>query len=171
MFLIPHGIKIYCSEINDEHYNDLISAYNSNEYEQIQYTGTRVDGVSGYKFRTDKTELVLNHAKEYLNSIGHLNKQISILSQWINVTQDLGYLGPHTHNGNISYAIYLEVPNDSALIHFQLNATSNSLFSDLMTLIPKKKMILMFPSEILHYVNEYSGNCKRVSVSGNITVL
>jgi hypothetical protein len=171
MFLIPHGIKIYCSEITDEHFDDLNYAYNNNTHEEIQYPNTRVDRVSGYKFRTDKTELVLNHAKEYLNSIGHPNKQISLLSQWINVTQDLGSLGPHAHNGNISYAIYLEVPNDSALIHFQLNATSNSLFSDSITITPKKKMILMFPSEILHHVNAYSGNNRRVSVSGNITVL
>lgn len=170
MRLIQHGIQIYCSEISDEHYNDLISSHNSNTHDSIEYTGTEVVGVSGYSFRTDKTELVLGHAKEYLKSINYEYKDVSLLAQWINVTQDNGYLGPHTHNGNISYAIYLEVPNDSALIHFQLNATSNSLFSDLMTLTPKKKTILMFPSEIVHYVNEYSGNFKRVSVSGNITV-
>lgn len=170
MFLIPHGIQIYCSEITDEHYTDLIDSYNSGTYDPIEYTGAESVGVSGYAFRTPKTNLVLNHAKEYLDSIKYKYQDTSLLAQWINVTIDNGYLGSHTHNGNISYAIYLQVPNDSACIHYNLNATKNSLFSDVVSIRPRNKMILMFPSEIVHYVSEYVGIHKRISVSGNILV-
>jgi uncharacterized protein (TIGR02466 family) len=169
--LIPHGIKIYCSEITDDECNLLLNYYENNKdkLKQIDYIGTSASNVTGHEFKTFNQETIHKHCREYLKDIKEINS-LNIISQWINVYDNSGILNIHAHTGNVAYVIYVKVPNDSAKLNFVLDAKKNSLFSDEMAISPKKNMILMFPAEIRHYVSEYYGDEQRISVSGNIDV-
>jgi hypothetical protein len=179
------GVSLYQSFISDEFYNFLMQEYkNLDSYEQLHQNENQWNG-SDYVFVKDSTrEYIQNelskHTKEYVGL-----DRIKLSSQWINIQAHDGYLPTHKHTGNISYAIYLKIPeylknyknkrdNDLRYVEgaIQFNyGHDTSLFPSYSLIHPEEKMILMFPSEVQHYVYPFRDRENlRVSVSGNITL-
>lgn len=183
--IIDLGIKIYQSKISDEFYSFLLNEYEYNleSYEAIQQNDNFWNGQDNQFVNNSNYEYIQNnliqHAQKY---IGATNLKLD--NQWINIQSHDGFLPLHAHGGNISYVIYLKVPNFK-INHEQLSnkhipyceggllfcyGEKNSLFYPRTTILPEEKMIVMFPSEVDHYVYPFrERDAKRVSISGNLS--
>jgi hypothetical protein len=178
------GIQIYQNSISREFYKFLLAEYEGNldAYTKL-YQNQNFWGGADYSFVKDDTRdyvesNILTHVKEYTGS-----DQFKLRSQWINLQAHEGFVPLHTHSGNISYVIYLKIPqylphywskrnNDiqyaEGAIDF-IYGHKTSLFPDDLTLYPEEGMIIMFPSEVRHYVYPFRDKESiRVSISGNL---
>jgi uncharacterized protein (TIGR02466 family) len=177
------GINIYQSTISDDFYNFLLNEYNNLESYEKLYQNENFWGGSDYTFLKDSTRdyiqsNLIAHVKQYINTT-----DVSLRNQWINIQAHDGYLPTHKHTGNISYVIYMKIPdylknykdklpNDikyaEGAIQFNYGHET-SLFPCSTTVHPQEKMILMFPSELQHYVYPFRDReSLRVSISGNL---
>ena len=177
------GVRIYQSTIKKEFYNFLLNEYENNldAYPKL-FQNQNYWGGGDYAFVKDDTReyiqsSLLPHVKEYLGT-----DQMKLRSQWINIQAHEGFVPLHKHSGNLSYVIYLKVPqyllnyygkrmNDiqyaEGAIDF-IYGHKTSLFPDDITLYPEEGMVLMFPSELRHYVFPFKDKeSQRVSISGN----
>ena len=134
------------------------------------YVNVYIDAVSDYKrncFETMPTEWTLD-------------------GMWINYQKALEYNPPHSHDGDISFVIYLQVPeeimeeNEKAkgvhnnpgpgVINFDIGiempfSVSRNSF------MPKSGQAFIFPAWLPHHVYAFKSDVERISVSGNITFL
>ncbi len=178
------GIQIYQSRISPEFYNFLLNEYENNlsTYPRI-YQNQNFWGGADYRFVKDEThnyiqEQVLIHVREYLKT-----DNFTLRDQWINIQANEGFVPLHAHLGNVSYVIYLKVPvylrnyygKENSGIQYAEGAIDfiyghkTSVFKDMLTVYPEEGMILMFPSEVRHYVYPFKDKeSKRVSISGNL---
>lgn len=119
-------------------------------------------------------------------------------SLWINVQKENEYNPVHSHSGDISFVIYLDISNEiyeeknkttsmePGAIGFidnfdqnyfgDLNADIENIRRYLIPLrgyehIPKNGEMFIFPSYLTHHVQSFkTPGCRRVSVSGNISI-
>lgn len=107
------------------------------------------------------------------------------ISGWYNVNHDNSYNSLHTHPGaNWSFIFYLE-PGQSSMNngHFTFVDERGStvemanalaipgMFGEARwNMVPKKGLLVMFPSYLQHYVHLYKGETSRVGISGNISI-
>jgi len=134
----------------------------------------------------------LKFLKEYKNkgiySYSHKENNVSLklTSLWINYMKKNEFNPLHTHTGDLSFVIYLKVPNKLKEENKNYIGTDpcgpggisfvNDLKSDKMTisevnLFPKEKECYIFPSKLHHMVFPYKSDCERISVSGNIDII
>ena len=104
-------------------------------------------------------------------------------SLWINYQKANEYNPPHNHSGDLSFVIYLQVPDEikkenkkmkkihrndgPGMIHFEYGQHidfSIGAFSKL----PEVGDIFIFPAWLTHYVFPFKSDVERISVSGNI---
>tara|TARA_R110000824_G_C15134626_1_gene669381 strand:+ start:49 stop:684 length:636 start_codon:yes stop_codon:yes gene_type:complete len=102
---------------------------------------------------------------------------------WINYQKANEYNPPHEHTGDLSFVIYLQVPeeivkenekmkgvhnNDGpGVINFWVG--SNMPFAiNKFSKMPSAGDIFIFPAWLPHYVNAFKSDVERISVSGNI---
>ena len=183
MELLSLGINIYKSNISTEFYKFLETEYSKIESYERLYQNENYWGGSDYIFIKDSTrEYIKNNLTPHLKSYG-IGKDFTIRNQWLNVQAHDGYLPTHRHSGNISYVIYLKIPkylnnyngkrpNDIRYAEgsIQFNyGHPNSIFPNNLVVHPEERNILLFPSEIEHYVYPFKDkNSLRISISGNI---
>ena len=114
---------------------------------------------TNYKFKT-KTNIVLDN-------------------MWININKKNDFNTPHTHpHSNFSGVYYLDVPEKKGELIFMENdkRSMNNLESFLHSdefwsefqIKPKKDMILLFPSSLVHMVRPHYEDGDRISLSFNI---
>ena len=132
---------------------------------------------------------ITNHVSKYMNlSHNHYNvnealknlKMISLESLWINVMEK-GESNPlHGHDGDISFVIYLDVPDElvkeneiytgrssgPGKIEFHYGEYQKHFIS-VHSFLPKTCDLLMFPANLKHSVNSFKSDVKRISISGN----
>ena len=186
---IPLGIEIYSEIISDDFYNFLLTKYNGISDKRRKFQNHNFFNGGDYTFLETESETsyyqqnILYHVNQY---IGKTNYRID--DQWINVQAHNDFVPLHEHYGKISYVIYLKIPGYLQELYSSYNphnhkglscvegcidfhyGIKNSLFPASKKIMPKEKQILMFPSEILHYVYPFSNPEEtRVSVSGNLT--
>ena len=183
MKFIPVGFNIYQSEISDDFYNFLVKEFDNTESYKQLHQNENFWGGSDYTFvKDDNKEYIenclLDHVDNYLRT-----RSMRLKSQWINIQAHDGFFPLHNHSGNISYVIYIKVPeyisnyknklnNDigysEGCLHF-VYGHQTSISSPNTIVRPMEKMILMFPSELQHYVYPFKDkDAQRVSVSGNL---
>jgi uncharacterized protein (TIGR02466 family) len=177
------GVNIYQSSISEEFYKFLMDEYDNRESYERLYQNENFWGGSDYSFVKDSTRDAIekNLAEHVYAYIGA--SKFKLRNQWLNIQAHDGYLPAHVHSGNISYVIYLKVPeylqnyngkrpNDifyaEGAIQFKYG-NQNSLFPQNLIVHPEDAMILMFPSEVEHYVYPFRDKeSLRISISGNI---
>ena len=138
--------------------NQILSQYESNlsEYQPITYTNK---GQLKYPFNIVQSSL------------------------WINYQKSKEYNPPHKHDGDLSFVIYLQVPDDmlDEDIKDQKNIKQKrpgriNFFTDSdrpfsisnYSALPEVGDVYIFPSWLMHYVNPFESDGERISVSGNI---
>ena len=106
---------------------------------------------------------------------------------WINYQHKMEHQPLHSHDADLSFVIYLQVPIEITLEHNdRLGERSNTgpgkinfYYGDMGSLkfaitqyaeMPVVGDIYIFPSWLNHYVNSFKSDVERISVSGNINL-
>jgi hypothetical protein len=109
----------------------------------------------------------------------HYIKELKFLSQsspwvfddpWYNLQTPMSYLPGHTHDGVLSYTIWLKLPPRSRFT-FVYSSITGKLYYHNIILTPKDEgKFIIFPSTLNHMVDPYKGDVNevRISVAGNI---
>jgi uncharacterized protein (TIGR02466 family) len=114
------------------------------------------------------------------------NPPIQLTSLWINIMRAGDFNPPHTHDGELSFVIYLKVPekleeefnsyvgrspdgNGAGAVTFGIDfdATKKNTIST-MTFLPEVGDMFIFPANLTHFVAPFKCEGERISVSGNL---
>ena len=155
------------------------------------YVDVYIQEVKRYKGATDVFKFLLernfNTQKEPWSPMEDINiGNITwfLHSLWINFQAANEYNPPHNHTGDLSFIIYLQVPQEireEALII----ATNSTVAPGALCMeyglempfgisgfskLPVVGDILIFPAWLKHHVMAFQSDVERISVSGNITL-
>ena len=113
-------------------------------------------------------------------------KEWTSTALWINYQQAKEYNPPHIHDQDLSFVIYLQVPDEivkenKETTHEHNNAGPGMIVFDygvqvLFTItryckLPEVGDLYIFPAWLPHHVHAFKSNVERISVSGNIKFL
>ena len=110
----------------------------------------------------------------YVQSIKCLSSNSPFIfdKPWYNIQKPNDYLPVHTHDGVLSYTIWLKLPLSSEFIFYYSGIVSQRDYT--MRLTPKDVGdIIIFPSTLNHAVHPFPSNDPdeiRISISGNISL-
>jgi hypothetical protein len=131
---------------------------------------------------------VINDHMVFLNKYHGKDLKVNckLTDLWINFMKNGEFNPPHIHSGELSFVIYLQVPEKlklekknykgtdiagpggirfiNALNNDRLNITENPIF-------PQEKECYIFPASLNHMVFPFKSDCERISVSGNFEFL
>jgi len=114
-----------------------------------------------------------------------LSEEWRLHALWINYQQANEYNPPHHHTEDLSFIIYLQVPDEikkenedakgvrnnpgPGMIVFDYGAelpySINTYYK-----MPSTGSLFIFPAWLTHYVHAFKSDVERISVSGNITI-
>ena len=107
-----------------------------------------------------------------------------MISLWINYQQAYEYNPPHNHGGDLSFVIYLQVPEEIVKENEKTKDVHNNpgpgmicfdigpdmpFYIGVNNMMPKAGQAFIFPAWLTHYVHAFKSDVERISVSGNIT--
>jgi hypothetical protein len=121
----------------------------------------KISCINGFQFHENfdgKEELNYN-LNNYLNNF--LN--MKIYNSWLNILGNNSYNFPHSHGGdNVDYSGVFYLSNENNNLHF---ARNNETFE----IKPKLYDVLIFPSDLVHYVLPENRPEKRICYAFNLT--
>lgn len=121
---------------------------------------------------------VIDHARVASKEIG-IEGEPYITDSWFSINRKGSYHGMHNHNPDIWSGIYyVQAKEDDAKICFyDLNKASNwpwgpvdSSMSAMKSFLPKTGRLYLFPSYIMHEVEQQVNDSDRISISFNLGV-
>lgn len=128
-------------------------------------------------------QLIVTSSITYKNILGILDDlQLIIQDYWININDRRGYNMPHVHPGSIlSGVLYLKAPQTCGDIKFFRNHTDQYALGDFtknnnaynfetISYVPQEKRVLVFPSHIVHSVDENKSDKDRISIAFNFVL-
>ena len=149
------------------------------------YVQLYLEGLQTYKSGDAFEHIFDRHGLQNKKNDKGVQIQWALDSLWVNFQKPKEYNPPHHHSGDISFVLFLQVPEgikkeNEAIKGIHNNEGPGMLIFDYGEHIPfsigrASKMpevgdLLMFPSWLRHYVNHFKSEGDRISVSGNITV-
>ncbi len=102
---------------------------------------------------------------------------------WVNFQHKGDHNPPHTHTGQLSFVIYLQVDKkiftvdadsnsrDAGRIIFQYGEQMTHLMGNDYPVNPYTGLMFMFPARLKHFVPPFWIDSERISVSGNLIVI
>ena len=134
--------------------------------------------------------IIFNYLDSYIRaSCEHYNiilgKKVTLKKSWVNYMTKFESNPLHNHNEDISFVIYLSLPeklkkeNEDTIsnssrpgeICFVDKLEKNNLSINRIKFFPEVGEFFIFPATLNHYVNSFQCEGERVSVSGNIQVI
>jgi len=122
---------------------------------------------------------------EYNRFANNFNVEIAYDDLWINFMKSGEFNPPHTHASDISFVLFLDVPNEihkeaekfegvgspPGSIMFHYGETSRPKWaSNEFGMIPRTGDLFIFPALLKHWVAPFHANATRISVSGNLRI-
>ena len=149
------------------------------------YVNLYLEGLREYK--SDSFEHIYSRSAKVSGKPRQIQANLEWVldSLWVNFQKPREYNPPHHHTGDISFVLFLQVPEgikkeNEAIKGIHNNEGPGMLIFDYGEHIPFSlarcsKMpevgdIIMFPSWLRHQVHDFKSEGERISVSGNITV-
>jgi hypothetical protein len=194
--IYPFGPPIFQTIIPDDFCRELLSValtLNKKDHDcNFDLAGNLKYGRS-YRYELEFMKKVepalLDYARAFFDMLDkqHNTKQMHnttydtlyLDSLWVNFNQKHDFNPPHSHNGDISFVIYLDVPQEI----FEVQADSNcpeagqivfeygdkicDFMYDNFKVKPFNSLMLLFPAKLRHYVAPYWVDKQRISVAGN----
>ena len=114
----------------------------------------------------------------------HLGTKIELLSCWVNYMTKFESNPIHTHDEDLSFVIYINIPKELKIennkckanakpgtINFiiSLDATDRKTINQ-QTFLPELGDFFIFPASLNHYVNHFQSEGERISISGNLKI-
>jgi hypothetical protein len=107
---------------------------------------------------------------------------IKDVTLWINYQRAGEYNPPHNHTGDLSFIIYLKIPQEileephppnytqelNGSINIMNSSDTRPFSKNQLTEVPSDGDVYIFPSWMLHYVHAFKSDVERISVAGNI---
>jgi hypothetical protein len=121
----------------------------------------------------------------WLGNQTELKGSWKINSLWINYQKALEYNPPHHHSDDISFVMYLQVPDEIRKENEEAQGIRNNPGPGMICFdygselpysintyykLPSTGTLFMFPSWLTHHVHAFQSDVERISVSGNITI-
>ena len=107
----------------------------------------------------------------YLKNIKLLDKPLPLMfaRPWINYQKENQYIPIHTHDGVLSYSIWLKIPVES-IFEFSYNSiVGDSIRHRLILDYKDEGSLILFPSQLNHMVYPFVKSKEiRIGISGNI---
>ncbi len=106
-------------------------------------------------------------------------------SFWVNIQKPREYNPTHHHTGDLSFVIYLQVPEGLKKENEDIRGVHNNEGPGMITFdygehlpfsigrvsqMPKVGSVIIFPSWVRHYVTDFKSEGERISAAGNITL-
>ena len=106
-----------------------------------------------------------------------------VINLWINYQQANEYNPPHNHAGDLSFVIYLQVPEEIEKENEERKQEHNNPGPGMICFdtgpdmpfsvtriakMPLVRDVFIFPAWLPHHVNAFKSNVERISVSGNL---
>ena len=165
----------------------LTEAYECNHNESMITGLTRPDGTQTcpHYGMSDKNfdylkEFIFPYVNRYMENF-HYIQNLKCLSSnspfifgkpWYNTQKPNDYLPIHTHDGVLSYTIWLKLPLSSEFVFYYSGIVSQRDY--VMRLTPKDVGdFILFPATLNHGVHPFTSNDPneiRISISGNISL-
>tara|TARA_R110002020_G_scaffold98125_1_gene233798 strand:- start:624 stop:1223 length:600 start_codon:yes stop_codon:yes gene_type:complete len=99
-------------------------------------------------------------------------------SAWVNYMKKGEFNPPHSHDGILSFVLFLQIPDELKKENKKYNGTSmgagsiefrtGTLALNSHSFFPKEGDLFIFPSNLEHWVYPFKSNVERISVSGNL---
>lgn len=120
---------------------------------------------------------------EYFRYMGLKVEAFSLESLWVNWMKNGEFNPPHIHSGDLSFVLYLDVPqeihnenreyvgthNGPGSIDFLLELEKDKKYHrGAYTFVPNNGDFFIFPASLPHMVAPFKSDVERVSVAGNI---
>jgi len=109
-----------------------------------------------------------------------IHKNIKMTRAWVNYMKQGEFNPPHTHSGDLSCVLYLNIPSDmnkNKINHVARSSAPGSIvfsYGEKLkenlsnhTFFPEKGDFYIFPSWLQHYVFPFKSKEERISVSAN----
>ena len=141
--------------------------------------------LSGFqRYLTDYMNGLEQYAKTtHIEDWQHPYNSWTLGNLWINYQKANEYNPPHKHSGDLSFVIYLQVPDEIKREHSERIGQHRNegpgmiLFDYGMDMpfsrsrirhMPKTGDAFIFPAWLVHHVHAFKSDVERISVSGNI---
>ena len=125
----------------------------------------------------------VHHAAYLAHNLDKFGWKLDAL--WINYQKALEYNPPHNHKADLSFIIYLQVPDEIRIENERMEGVRNNdgpgtinftygIGVDLpfaickYITVPSVHDVYIFPGWLIHYVHSFKSDVERISVSGNI---
>lgn len=187
------GPLLFKSKVSDDIVNELLTrGLKTKKSHRHKLAGHFKDE---YLYSKDDMSWFVNKMKPYFLQHKHISENvwykskcdpIELTSLWINTMRAGDFNPPHTHDGELSFVIYLQVPDKikaefdsyegrgkgydgpgSVTFGIEFDATKKHTISQ-HTFLPKVGDLFIFPANLPHYVAPFKCEGERISVSGNL---
>ena len=133
--------------------------------------------------------LGLNALKSSINNprLDKINYNIkfNLSSLWVNFMKPGEFNPPHTHDGDLSFVLFLDIPKvlekenkkfegrseGPGALSFFYGESQHYFINQAYSIFPKKYDMFIFPGTLKHFVYPYKSNCTRISLSGNLDIV
>ena len=188
----PHTIE---SQIDQEFADILLEKGNESREKNLDHRKHLAGQIENEYYYEDFKEWFIPLFDPFISSyqIGAMNEGLRLfkkpvigyemLGLWINYQQAYEYNPPHNHGGDVSFVIYLQVPEEidkeneetrhehknpgPGMICFNVGPEM-PLSVTRVGKMPQVRDIFIFPAWLPHYVNAFKSDVERISVSGNL---
>ena len=182
------------TEGNDYRHN--LAGNIAEEYDLTEYTGWFGDKfrpwLDAFLMNVPRQEmlshLLVKRAKEKGFKVGP-NENIqygwALNSLWVNYQKKHEWDPPHTHDSDISFVIWLDIPEEIHKEHKEHEWKANHQGPGVIVfqyghqeyfnvhntwIMPNSGDVAIFPSHLQHYVHSFQSDVTRISMSGNIII-
>jgi len=192
-YLFPYwGPLVFETQIDKEFVNLLLEKGQETTVDARKYLAGQIDKEFYYenynewfipKF-SEYIESYIETARDYTTSLPkHMAQGWHLETLWINYQRANEYNPPHDHSGDLSFVIYLQVPEEIVKENEETRHEHNNEGPGMITFwfglsmpfsinmcskMPSAGDIFIFPAWLPHYVNGFKSDVERISVSGNI---
>lgn len=184
------GPLLYMSTISDEIRKELLERGKKSKDDYRHNLAGHIDDER--HFEQDDMEFFIGKnahiIKDFLNAYNNWRDitesyEINLNSFWINFMKAGEFNPTHTHDGDFSFIVYLQVPKELKEEHDKykkigkgagpgaitfLYGQNEKHFNSVANFFPKENEIYIFPSNLIHYASPFKSDVERVSISGNL---
>ena len=182
------GPFLYKTKLTDEETNKIKKLCKKDNKKDFR---KKLAGLIKNEYLIDEKKLfpiILNYLESYNKaSVEHWNKflgnKITLVQAWVNYMTKFESNPLHTHEGDLSFVIFTQVPeglkkenaetiSDSkpGSINFISSLADQKYDINKHIFFPEVNDMFIFPSTLNHCVNHFKSEGERISVSGNIKV-